>query len=356
MTEIENNSLITQRLINWYVEHGRDLPWRETTDPYKIWISEIILQQTRVVQGRDYYFRFIERFPDVRSLATAEEEEVLKLWQGLGYYTRARNIHAAAKQFINNFDGLFPSTYSDIISLRGVGEYTAAAIASIAYDEPHAVVDGNVFRVIARLFGIDLSIHSSAGKKIIREIAQSLIDPENPGRHNQAMMDFGALICTPAQPKCIECVLQDYCVAFSENRVGELPVNERKISIKNRYFHYFHILHDGTTFLHKRNGSDIWKNLFEFPLIETVEPADFTKLEKTEAFRKLFSGISSLSMDHQLAIKHQLTHQTIHTNFYQVIIPDKIPFNPPKEILRIGNEQLPDYPISRLTHKYLETI
>lgn len=348
--------MITAQLLNWYDKHGRDLPWRETIDPYKIWISEIILQQTRVAQGRDYYYRFIERFPNVRSLAQAEEEEVLKLWQGLGYYTRARNVHAAAKQIVNTFNGFFPSTYSNIISLRGVGEYTAAAIASIAFNEPHAVVDGNVFRVIARLFGIDLSIHSSAGKKVIKEMAQSLIDRENPGRYNQAVMDFGALICTPVQPKCMECVLQDYCTAFSENKVRELPVNERKISIRNRYFHYFHIRHNNTTFLQKRNGSDIWKNLFEFPLIETPGPSDFAELEKTETFRKLFSGISSFSIDHQLSIKHQLTHQTIHTDFYQVIIPDETPFNPPKGIFIVDYEQLSNYPISRLTHKYLETI
>ncbi|SFK87534.1 A/G-specific adenine glycosylase [Proteiniphilum acetatigenes] len=356
MTEKDNNSIITSLLLKWYGEKGRDLPWRETTDPYKIWISEIILQQTRVVQGRDYYFRFIGRFPNVESLAVAEEDEVLKLWQGLGYYTRARNVHAAAKQVMTTFNGIFPSTYPDIISLRGVGEYTAAAIASIAFNEPYAVVDGNVFRVISRLFGIALSIHTSEGKKIIREMAQSLLDPQDPGKYNQAVMDFGALVCTPAQPRCIDCVLQDYCTALAENRVGELPVNDRKIFIRNRYFHYFHIQHNDNTFLQKRNGSDIWKNLFEFPLIETPTPFDFTELEKTEPFRELFNGTSSLSVDHRLTIKHQLTHQTIHTHFYRIIIPGEIPYNPPKEIFKIENEQLPDYPVSRLTHKYLEII
>ena len=348
--------MITALLLNWYREYGRDLPWRETTDPYKIWISEIILQQTRVAQGRDYYFRFIERFPNVKSLAAAEEDEVLKLWQGLGYYTRARNVHAAAKQVMNTFNGIFPVTYPDIISLKGVGEYTAAAISSIAFNEPHAVVDGNVFRVVARLFGIELSIHTSEGKKVIKEIAQSLLPPEDAGRYNQAVMDFGALICTPAQPKCILCALQEYCAAFAKNRVGELPVNDRKVSIKNRYFHYFHIQHNDNTFLQKRNGSDIWKNLFEFPLIETPAPSDFAELEKTEIFRRLFTGIPSLSVDHRLTIKHQLTHQAIHTHFYRIIIPGEIPYNPPREIFKIENEQLPEYPVSRLTHKYLETI
>lgn len=348
--------MITALLLNWYREEGRDLPWRETTDPYKIWISEIILQQTRVIQGRDYYLRFIERFPNVESLAIAEEDEVLKLWQGLGYYTRARNIHTAAKQVMSIFNGIFPSTYSDIILLKGVGEYTAAAIASIAFHEPYAVLDGNVFRVVARLFGISLSIHTSEGKKVIKEIAQSLLAPDDPGRYNQAVMDFGALVCTPAQPGCMECVLQDHCIALAENRVRELPVNERKISVRNRYFHYFHIQHNGNTFLQKRNGSDIWKNLFEFPLIETPAPSDFAELEKTEPFRKLFSEVSSFSVDHRLAIKHQLTHQAIYTHFYRIIIPGEIFYNPPKEIFKIENEQLPDYPVSRLTHKYLEII
>jgi A/G-specific adenine glycosylase len=195
MKGIIYNSVITGYLQRWYREYGRDLPWRETADPYKIWISEIILQQTRVAQGKEYYFRFIGRFPNIESLAAAKEDEVLKLWQGLGYYTRARNLHAAAKQVMSAFNGIFPSTYSDIISLRGVGEYTAAAISSIVFNEPHAVVDGNVFRVIARLFGIELSIHTSEGKKVIKEIAQSLLDLNDPGKYNQAVMDFGALVC-----------------------------------------------------------------------------------------------------------------------------------------------------------------
>jgi A/G-specific adenine glycosylase len=346
--------MITALLLNWYGKQGRDLPWRGTADPYKIWISEIILQQTRVAQGKDYYFRFIGRFPTVEALAAAEEDEVLKVWQGLGYYTRARNLHAAAKQVMDAFNGKFPSTYTDIISLKGVGEYTAAAISSIAFNEPHAVVDGNVYRVIARLFGVESSIHASEGKKAIKEVAQSLLDAGNPGKYNQAVMDFGALICTPAQPRCIECVLREYCTAFAENRVGEFPVNERKVSVRNRYFHYFHIRYNDDTFLQKRNGSDIWKNLFEFPLVETPEPADFAELEKTDAFRRLFSGIPSLSVDHRLTTKHQLSHQTIHTRFYRITIPGETPYIPPKGIFKIENERLSDYPVSRLIHKYLE--
>ena len=254
---------------------------------------------------------------------------------------------------MNNFNGIFPATHSDILSLKGIGEYTAAAIASIAFNEPYAVVDGNVLRVIARLFGIALSIHSSEGKKAIKILAQSLLDIKNPGRYNQAVMD---LICTPAQPQCMRCVLQDYCIAFAENRVNKLPVNNRKITLKNRYFHYFHIQYNGSTFLHKRDESDIWKNLFEFPLIETAESLDFTELEKTEAFRRLFGGVSFLSVDQYISVKHQLTHQSIHTRFYRIIIPDDIPYNPPVGIFTIKDELLTDYPVSRLMHKYIETI
>ncbi len=355
-TTKEISPVITSRLLNWYAKEGRELPWRETSNPYRIWISEIILQQTRVAQGRDYYTRFIQRFPTVATLAAANEEDVLKVWQGLGYYTRARNLHAAAKQIMTAFNGTFPSTYSVIISLKGIGAYTAAAIASIAFHEPYAVVDGNVLRVISRLFGISLSIHSTEGKKIIGKIAQSLLDTAQPGKYNQAVMDFGALVCTPAQPGCITCVLRDYCTAFSEGRVSELPVNERKISIRHRYFNYFHILHDKYTYLQKRNTKDIWKNLFEFPLIETSEPTDFVELQHTEPFRKLFHGLPTLHIHRKFTTKHQLSHQTIHTTFYTIVLPQEIAYNPPEGIFKIENERLPDYPVARLTHKYLEII
>ncbi|MBF6627297.1 MAG: A/G-specific adenine glycosylase [Proteiniphilum sp.] len=347
---------ITTRLLNWYKEHKRDLPWRETTDVYSIWISEVILQQTRISQGWDYFLRFMDRFPTVASLAGATEEEVLKLWQGLGYYSRARNMHAAAKQIMNHFGGIFPTTYSEILSLKGVGEYTASAIASIAFNEPRAVVDGNVNRVIARLFAIELSIHTPEGKKLIAEIAQSLLSHESPGNYNQALMDFGAMVCTPAQPRCTECLLQDYCAAYAENRVTDFPVNNRKITIKKRYFHYFHIVQGNSTFLQKRVASDIWRNMYEFPLIETVSTMEFSQLEQTKEFRELFAGVPSLSIDHQLTLKHQLTHQVVHTHFYRITIPDEYPFTPPLNSIRIEKNHLTDYPVSRLTDKYIALI
>ncbi|MBK5194524.1 MAG: A/G-specific adenine glycosylase [Proteiniphilum sp.] len=356
MEKSADHTPITTHLLNWYKEHKRQLPWRETSDAYSIWISEVILQQTRIAQGEDYFLRFMERFPNVQMLAEAEEEEVLKLWQGLGYYSRARNMHAAAKQIVGRFDGTFPNAYSDILSLKGVGEYTAAAISSIAFNEPRAVVDGNVQRVIARLFAIESSIHTSAGKKSIAEIAQSLIAEESPGSYNQALMDFGSMVCTPTQPRCTDCLLQDYCAAYAENRVIDFPVNNRKVPIKKRYFNYFHIVQGNSTFLQKRVMSDIWKNLYEFPLIETLSAMDFTQLEQTIEFSDLFSGIPSLTIDHLLTLKHQLTHQLIHTNFYRVIIPENYLFASPLNAIKIDKEQLSSYPVSRLTDKYITII
>lgn len=351
-----NQTYITSRLLSWYNANKRDLPWRATEDPYRIWLSEVILQQTRVAQGWNYYVRFVDRFPDVQSLADAEEEEVLKLWQGLGYYTRARNIHAAAKQIVQNFQGKFPSDYTQILSLKGVGKYTAAAIASIAFQLPYAVVDGNVFRVLSRLFAIETPINTTSGKNIISELAQLLINPNHPGSHNQAIMDFGAMVCTPSQPKCAECPLQIYCKAYEIRKVSFFPVTSRKVAIRNRYFNYIHIIQGSHTFIQKRNTSDIWKNLYEFPLIETSEAVDFLQLSQMNAFTSLFPKEIALSVDQIKTAKHQLSHQTIHTKFYKVELPEGVSFNPPELILRIEKKDLANYPVSRLTEKYLELI
>jgi len=347
---------ITCRLIDWYSEHKRELPWRETKDAYRIWISEVILQQTRIDQGSDYYHRFIEQFPDVTTLAAASEEEVLKVWQGLGYYSRARNLHQAARQIVSLHNGEIPSSYSGLIAMKGVGAYTAAAIASIAFGLPHAVVDGNVYRLLTRLFAIETPVDTPAGKKATAEIAQSLLPEEDPGGYNQAVMDFGSLICTPTQPRCGDCVLQEYCQAFAANAVSAYPVKIRKTRIRKRYFHYFHILHGDRTYLQKRDRADIWKNLYEFPLIETEQDADFAQLEQSSSFRQLFGNLPTLQIDPPLILQHQLTHQLIHTRFYRVTIPEEAQFTPPGEILSISQEALHIYPVSRLTHKYLETI
>ena len=228
-------------LLDWYAREGRDLPWRRTRDPYRIWLSEVILQQTRVAQGTEYYLRFTERFPDVASLAAAPEDEVLKLWQGLGYYSRARNLHAAARQVVERFGGRFPVALEEVRSLRGVGDYTAAAICSAAYDAPCAVVDGNVYRVLARLFDLDAPIDSTAGKRAFAELAQSQLDTAHPGRYNQAIMDFGALRCTPSSPRCEVCPLAGQCLALAAGTVAARPVKQGKTRVRDRWFNYLHV-------------------------------------------------------------------------------------------------------------------
>ena len=268
----------SRKLIDWYRENGRDLPWRRTKNPYLIWISEIILQQTRVVQGYDYYQRFVARFPDVFALAAADEDEVMKYWQGLGYYSRARNLHAAARRMAEA--GGFPVTYTGVRALKGVGEYTAAAICSFAYGMPYAVVDGNVYRVLSRWLGIDTPIDSAEGKKLFVRVADELLDRERPGLYNQAIMDFGALQCTPVAPDCLFCPLNDSCVARLKGIAGSLPVKQHKNKVTNRYFNYIYVRMGAYTFIHKRSGNDIWKNLYEPPLIETylILPVNFNSV------------------------------------------------------------------------------
>lgn len=249
------------RIMEWYKENGRDLPWRNTKDPYRIWVSEIILQQTRVAQGYDYYCRFIRRFPDVNSLAEAGEDEVMKYWQGLGYYSRARNLHAAAREIAGK--GYFPDTYEEVRRLKGVGDYTAAAICSFAFGLPCAVVDGNVYRVLSRWMGIDMPVDSVKGKNYFRELAEELLVKEDPALYNQAIMDFGALQCTPSSPSCMFCPLSDSCVALQKGWVDRLPVKQHKTKVSERFFTYLFIISGDFTFIHKRTGDDIWKNLYE---------------------------------------------------------------------------------------------
>ena len=273
-------SEFADKLIGWYEENKRDLPWRDTKDPYRIWISEIILQQTRVAQGYDYFVRFMKRFPDVFTLAEAEEDEVMKYWQGLGYYSRARNLHAAARSMAEA--GGFPVVYQDVLALKGVGEYTAAAICSFAYDMPYAVVDGNVYRVLSRWMGIDAPIDSTQGKKLFAQVAQELMDKKRPAIYNQAIMDFGALQCTPSSPNCLFCPLSDSCLALAQGKVDALPVKQHKTKVTNRFFNYIYVRTGGYTFIRKRTGNDIWKNLYEPLLIET----DMDLSENVEVFEQ----------------------------------------------------------------------
>ena len=337
-------------LLDWYAREGRDLPWRRTRDPYRIWLSEVILQQTRVAQGTEYYLRFTERFPDVGALAAASEDEVLKLWQGLGYYSRARNLHAAARQIVERFGGVFPVSLDDVRSLRGVGDYTAAAICSAAYDAPCAVVDGNVYRVLSRLFDLDTPIDTTAGRRAFAGLARSQLDTACPGRYNQAIMDFGALQCTPASPGCGTCPLAGHCLALAAGTVAQRPVKQGKSKVRDRWFNYLHITCEGRTPLHRRGEGDIWQGLYEFPLIETRGPADLRELASSPRFAELLGDtawhlVRSVSMP-----GHQLSHQTIHAVFHRIETPA---LTPAATAMAVPCAAVGDYAVPRLIDRYL---
>lgn len=355
MLQIEKSLKISRLLVDWYDKNKRSLPWRETTDPYIIWISEIILQQTRVVQGLSYFLRFSERFPDVSSLAEADEDEVLKYWQGLGYYSRARNLHKAAKDICDRFGSVFPNRYKDIISLKGIGEYTAAAIVSFAWNQPYPVVDGNVFRVLSRLFALDTPVDTPRGKKEFTRLAGMIMNPAKAGLHNQAIMELGALQCVPQNPDCKTCPLQSCCLAFGSGTVSSYPVKQNKTKTRNRYFHYFHIIMKDKTWLSRREKKDIWEGLYEFPLIETDRPADFAELQKSEPFRLLFADTGNMNISVKLEnIKHVLSHQVLYTTFYQVEI-EKIN-ETLQSYLQVNSEEIEKFAVPRLIHLYLENL
>ena len=337
-------------LLDWYAREGRDLPWRRTRDPYRIWLSEVILQQTRVAQGMEYYLRFTERFPDVASLAAAPVDEVLKLWQGLGYYSRARNLHAAARQVVECFGGRFPVALDEVRSLRGVGDYTAAAICSAAYDTPCAVVDGNVYRVLARLFDLDAPIDSTAGKRSFAELAQSQLDTAHPGRYNQAIMDFGALQCTPSSPRCEACPLAGRCLALAAGTVAARPVKQGKTRVRDRWFHYLHISSGDRTLLRRRGGRDIWQGLYEFPLIETEGPAEFPELVRLPQFRELLGDAPWRLVRSVPLPKHQLSHQTLHAVVHRI---ETLSLTPAAAAMAVPTGSLGDYAVPRLIDRYL---
>lgn len=306
-------NIFSQTIYDWYHRNKRELPWRNSTDAYRIWISEIMLQQTRVAQTVFYFNRFIEIFPTVFDLAKAKEDTVLKLWQGLGYYTRARNLHKAAKIIVIEYDGDFPSEYTEILRLPGIGKYTAAAIASIAYHQPFAVVDGNVYRILSRYFGIQTPIDSEKGKNEFQHLASALLKDANPGLHNQAIMDFGALQCTPKSPDCFNCVLNSSCFAAKNRMVSSLPVKRKKVKTTIRYFYYY-IISSGDFFLfQKRTAKDIWQNLYQFPLIETEKEISDSEILATEIpwIAGFVYNVKKISATY----KHQLTHQTIFARF-----------------------------------------
>lgn len=352
---IENDDLqhISSVLTNWYKKNKRDLPWRNIHDPYRIWISEIILQQTRVAQGYDYYLKFTQQFPDVQLLANAPEDEVLKCWQGLGYYSRARNLQAAAKQIMTQHNGKFPSAYDDILALKGIGEYTAAAISSFAFKQPYAVVDGNVFRFLSRYFGIDSPIDSGAGKKQFTELANSLLDKQQPDLHNQAIMEFGALQCTPTNPDCIHCPLETSCFAKEHDKISYLPVKEKKTRVTHRYFHHLVFICGEETLLSKRSDKDIWQNLYEFPLYESTKLCSFEEILMERNWLSELVKLNSVHVSYQSKeIKHVLSHQIIHAIFY--VINTECTTSELSHFIPVKIEHLNKYPVSRLTEKFLK--
>ncbi|MDY0780367.1 A/G-specific adenine glycosylase [Tenacibaculum sp. IB213877] len=334
-------------LIYWYLQKKRDLPWRKTKDPYRIWLSEIMLQQTRVAQGLPYFLKFKKAFPTVFDLAKADESKVLKLWQGLGYYSRARNLHFTAKYIANELDGKFPTTYKELLKLKGVGDYTASAIASICFDEAAAVVDGNVYRVVARYFGIDTPINSTAGIKEFKELAQTLIDKDQPGLYNQAIMDFGALHCKPQNPLCNQCPFLESCVAFNKKLVDKLPVKEKKLKIKNRYFNYLVVVtKENKTILQERTEKGIWKGLYQFPLIETQESINEKVLIENDLFSSLFSEETIVSLFNKEDIVHKLSHQHLHTKFW-IVKTQEVSYK------TVDFKNIHTYPVPVLIDKFL---
>jgi A/G-specific adenine glycosylase len=341
----------TTNLMQWNeTQNKRSMPWKGEKDPFRIWLSEIILQQTRVEQGLSYYNKFIHAFPTVNHLANATEKEVFKLWEGLGYYTRCKNLHATAKVIANKYGGKFPDTYLDIKSLKGIGPYTAAAIASFAFNLPFPVVDGNVQRVISRYFGINTPIDSSAGKKLYLEIADSLLDKENPGKYNQAIMDFGATICKPKNPLCNQCIQNKECEAFLHNWVDQLPVKEKVIRKKERWFTYYLVRYNKQVYIRKRNGKDIWADLYEFILKESAGKTQHQDAITSQVIASI-AGIGKFKVKSVSPhYKQQLTHQTIHGQF--VILTVSAPLNNTSYQLVAENE-LHHFPFPKLINSFL---
>ena len=346
-------NILHDTLINWFAENRRDLPWRHSPSPYQVWLSEIILQQTRVNQGWDYYLRFIERWPTVADLAQASEEEVLKMWQGLGYYSRARNLHHCAQQVVNEYGGQFPADFEKLKQLKGIGDYTAAAIASIAFNLPHAVVDGNVYRVLSRLYDIDTPININEGQTLFAQLADELLNREQPGLHNQAMMEFGALHCTPKNPNCLLCPFQAQCLAFAHQTVMQRPVKLPKVKVTTRYFNYLVIRINGSVYLHKRSGNDIWRNLYDFPCIESEAPMTVEEVVASEKFIQLIEEKPFSITKVSPVYTHKLTHRTLLAQFIEIKLEQKLLQIETKDLFLTPKSELGSFPIPRLIDLYL---
>lgn len=349
---IDKKNSFSAQLIGWYLNNKRPLPWRNTTDPYKIWLSEIILQQTRVAQGLAYYNKFVDHYPTVKDLADASEEEVLKDWQGLGYYSRARNLHAAAKFIQQDLKGKFPADYKGIKELKGIGDYTASAIASFAYHLPHAVVDGNVFRVLSRIFGIKTPIDSTEGKKEFKELAQNLMDTESASNHNQAIMEFGAIQCTPKSPDCNSCIFQPKCEAYRQSLIEELPVKEKKLKQRKRFLYYLIFEDDRYIIVNKRSSKGIWQNLYDFPMIEDSEALSFNQLTKKTEYQKLIQEADLKLQAKSASKKHILSHQILIAQFFHFRHP-QLDSLQKSGFEKIEKKLLSQKPIPKLIENYL---
>jgi A/G-specific adenine glycosylase len=338
-------------IIAWYKKNARDLPWRNTRDPYKIWLSEIILQQTRVDQGMEYYHRFVNRFRTICDLASASENEILKMWQGLGYYSRARNLHGTAKQICDLHHGNFPESYNALLRLKGIGPYSAAAISSFAFDEAKAVVDGNVYRVLSRFFGMHNDISSTQVQAKFRELAQEILPPKKAAIYNQAIMEFGAMQCVPKNPDCSKCPISQACMAYSQQLVHQLPVKIKKTKAKSRHIVYFVFRKGNFYFIQQRDDSSIWKNMFDFPGIENEQA-----IADKDIFRHLKKEfhLSEVVLKHRHeAPIHLLSHLRISAVFLEIHLPDN--FVVPDTWMRVKWKMQPETAIPRLIHKYLES-
>ena len=339
----------SEEIIGWYHQNKRDLPWRKTTDPYQIWLSEIILQQTRVDQGLSYFNKFIENYPTVDLLANASEKEVLNHWQGLGYYSRARNLHFTAKLIVNEYNGVFPKEYKDVLNLKGVGEYTAAAITSFAYGLSYPVIDGNVYRVLSRVFGVETPIDSTLGKKEFKALANELIDSKRPADYNQAIMEFGALQCKPKLPKCEDCPLRLSCFALKNDLIAELPKKEKKIKQRNRFFNYVVAINEDSIYLKERTEKDIWIGLYDFPLIETEK-----QLNSFKTIKDSFKNIGLDLIDKSIEYKHILSHQKIYATFWLVNAKNSAKLK--ENYTKIALKEINNYPVPKLIDNYLQII
>lgn len=343
----------SEEIIEWYHKHKRDLPWRNTKDSYIIWLSEIIMQQTRVEQGMPYFNRFAEKYPTVKHFASATEEEILKLWQGLGYYSRGRNMHQTSRAVMEEHAGYFPKNYDSLIRLKGIGEYTAAAISSFSSNEAKAVVDGNVFRLLSRYFGIDTPINTGKGKKIFTDLANELLDQTQAGTFNQAMMEFGSLQCKPKNPDCLQCPLQTSCEARLKNKINDLPVKLKSQKSKDRYFNYIVAIKNNKILVNKRCSGDIWENMIDLPLFETDSPIEVPDLIQSEKFIGAF-GKQVLVRSISKPVKHILSHQKLNTRFTHIeqFTEDFIPH---QNWFYVSKEELDKLPQPKLIFQFFET-